>query len=130
MAHGELDDEARALNTIRGLSGLTLLAAVWLFVSPFILGFQWAEGPMINFMLIGGTVAVFAFIRLLRPGRFEPLSVANAFLGLWLILSPFATGYSVLTSATYNSVLIGLVITLAEAGSAYISRRAGLHVPL
>lgn len=39
----------------------------------------------------------------------------NILLGLWLILAPWALAYSVIETATWNSVIVGLAVTLLAA---------------
>lgn len=117
-----------ALRTIRILSSLTLLAGIWLFISPFVMGLTVAEGPMVNFMLIGAAIVVFALIRVVRPERFEPLSWTNALLGLWLILAPFAVPYTAWPGAVLNSVIVGIIVTFVAAADAMLTRRA--HFPI
>lgn len=40
------------------------------------------------------------------------LSWANFVLGLWLIIAPFALGYSSVPAATWNSVIVGIVVAV------------------
>jgi hypothetical protein len=110
--------------THRALNGVTLFAGLWVFISPFILGLTTLDGPMLNFMIIGAAVALFALMRLVRPDRFEPLSWTNAILGAWLIIAPFVTGYAFLVLATWTSVILGLVILVCAGASLMLTRRA------
>ncbi|MFU8803862.1 MAG: SPW repeat protein [Bradymonadaceae bacterium] len=110
--------------TLRILDGVTLLAGIWVFISPFLLGLTTLDGPMLNFMIIGGAVALFALILMVRPERFEPLGWTNAILGTWLIIAPFAAGYMALAAATLTSVILGFVIMLCAGASVVIMRRA------
>ena len=43
--------------------------------------------------------------------------LVNALLGAWLALSPWAVGYAVQTSATYNAVAVGFLLIAAALGA-------------
>ena len=69
-------------------SGLNLLAAIWLFISAFVVPIH---GPMTtNNVIFGICVAVLAVIRL--GGAYDQswLSWLNALLGVWVVISPWA----------------------------------------
>lgn len=42
----------------------------------------------------------------------KSLSWANFVLGLWLIIAPFALGYRTVPTATWNNVIVGIVVAV------------------
>jgi hypothetical protein len=40
------------------------------------------------------------------------LSWANFVLGLWLIIAPFALRYNMIPTATWNNVIVGIVVAV------------------
>ncbi|MBA2664662.1 MAG: SPW repeat protein [Bradymonadaceae bacterium] len=110
-----LDDKRKS---VTGMSGVNVIAGIWLFISPFILGISMLEGATLNFLLVGAAIAILAVVRMVRPLRFETLSWTNGVLGLWLIVSPFIIGYSAYPSALWNSIVVGAIVLVIAALSA------------
>src|SRR5215472_13043490 len=90
----------------RGSSSLVnVLLSVWIIISPFVLGLH-APKAIWNNVVTGILVGVLAIIRwaMGRPG----CSWVNLFLGIWLVISPFAL---VLGSvAMWNNVILGIIV--------------------
>jgi len=53
------------------------------------------------------------------------LSWLVAVAGLWALVSPFSLGYSAITMAMWNAVIVGAVLIILAAGAA-LSRDAGI----
>jgi hypothetical protein len=62
-------------------------------------------------------VAVLTSIRLSDVYRQVWLSWANAILGLWLIISPWVCGYANNAGGAWNSVILGIIISILAAGA-------------
>ena len=66
-----------------------LVLGVWLFLSPFILGYpDFGSTASVNSFLFGIIVSALALAALGRPQMWEEW--VNLVLGLWLIVAPFA----------------------------------------
>jgi hypothetical protein len=118
-------------------SGLDLLAGLWLIISPFVLGY-WDLGQVTrtipsqatnNDLIVGFTIAAIAAIRLANAYRFGEyelptmwLSWLSALLGLWLIVSPFVLGYTGLTAAFWNNIILGIIVTVLGVWNALVAR--------
>lgn len=89
---------------------LMLVLGAWLLVSPWLLGFAGAESTMIlwNAVIVGVAVVVFAVAVLSKTQVWEEWVLLA--LGAWLILSPFLLGYAGVTTALWNSVIVGLLV--------------------
>ncbi len=83
-----------------------LLLGVWLFVSPWLLGYTEIRGASANAYLIGAALVVFSIIALYAPKVWEEW--ISLVLGLWLIISPWFMGFSQAANATQNAVLVGI----------------------
>ncbi len=54
-------------------------------------------------------------------------SVLNILAGIWLIISPFVLGFSLMPAATWNTLIVGIVVLiLAAIRAGYPLRNVGL----
>src|SRR5437868_4957995 len=88
-----------------------LVLGVWLFLSPFILGYpDFGNTASVNSFVFGIIVAALALAALGRPQMWEEW--VNLVLGLWLIVAPFALGFRAETAASTNHIVVGLLIAI------------------
>lgn len=87
---------------------VNLVIGVWLFVSPWILGFTGETAAAWNAYLLGIATVVFTAFALYMPRRWEEW--ANSIIGLWMVLSPWLLGYAAVTGATWNAVVAGILL--------------------
>ncbi len=121
-------------------SGLDLLAGLWLIISPFVLGFgdigqvtkTIASQATNNSMVVGFVIAAIAAIRLANAYRFGEyelptmwLSWLSALLGLWLIVSPFILGFTGMTTAFWNTIILGIIVAVLGVWNALVARALG-----
>ena len=102
-----------------------LVLAVWLFLSPWILGFAAATPAAGEAVGAGFTTAawnawilgvVIAALALWAAFQFaEWHDWANGVLGVWLVASPWILGFAALTTAVWNHVVVGLLIVALAA---------------
>jgi len=85
---------------------------VWLILSPWAIGFQAEQVAMANAIIIGVLLLAAALGAIFVPRAWEEWT--EGVLGLWMIVSPWALGFSAL-SARGNAVLSGIVIVLLAA---------------
>ena len=89
------------------LSGLNLLAGIWLIIAPFVLGYSGGD-PYWNDIIFGAIVAVFALARMTGAYRESWLSWVNALIGAWIFASAFwldDTG-----QAAGNDIILGAIV--------------------
>jgi hypothetical protein len=83
---------------------------IWLFASPWILGFAAGGGIAARTAwLLGAAIIVFAGLAVYMPKAWE--EALNVLLGICLIASPWALGYSEYAGPTTNAVIVGLLVT-------------------
>ena len=88
---------------------INVLFGVWLFVSPWVLGFSHIGAAAWNAYILGVAVFVFAVIALFSPQIWEEW--INLILGIWLIISPFILAYAAQHPvAMWNSIIMGILV--------------------
>jgi hypothetical protein len=102
---------------------VNLILGIWLFLSPWILGFR-PEIPAQswNFWIIGAAFFVFAVAALNMRTLWEEW--VNLVLGIWLIVSPWVLRYSGTVTARDDAVIVGIIV-----GVLSIWALAEKHVP-
>ena len=98
---------------IRWQDWFDVVIGVWLIGSPWILGF-WLDKPaMGNACGVGVGLIVYNLMCAARQTD-SGQEIINILLGLWLIASPFALGFSAQIAQSVNVALTGcLVVVLA-----------------
>jgi O-antigen/teichoic acid export membrane protein len=99
--------EFTALNTIN------LVLAAFLFVSPWLLGFQEVQSASWNAWACGLAIAILAGAALNDLREWEEWT--NAALGLWVAIAPWALGFAALTTAMWTHVGVGLAVAVLAA---------------
>ena len=89
---------------------VNLILGVWLLVSPFLLGFSAQGDAMWNALIAGALIALVALGAMFK---FHILGEGlNFLLGLWLVVSPWALGFSAFGTATWNHAIAGILVAL------------------
>lgn len=99
---------------------VNLVLGLWMVASPYVLGYSAEDKPLWNAVVFGFLVAVVAWLALYRVSAWQQW--ANAAFGAWLLVSPWALGFTSVFPAALNAVLVG-VATLAMAAWALGSDR-------
>jgi hypothetical protein len=116
------DDWGRGEAETSWLSGVNLLAGLWLIVSAFLFGgFGEASGGAWNSLIVGIVIAALAASRAYRPDAGSGLSWINAILGAWMIAAPFVYDYTFNAARTWNSIIVGFIIVIFAVASATTS---------
>lgn len=100
---------------------IVILAAIWLFISPWVLNYGDAAGW--NSTICAVVVAILALIRIgggERAAAISQIDWLNALIGIWLIISPwFLTGY-VDNGDKWSTVIMGAIILVFSAASEFM----------
>lgn len=89
---------------------LTLVLAVWLFVSPWVLAAPASGSWAWNAWIVAILVAAASIAALSQMAEWEDW--VNLVLGAWLFISPWIFGYVGSTSAAWNSYIVGALVFL------------------
>jgi hypothetical protein len=85
-----------------------LVLGVWLALSPWVLSYASQPTPAWNAHAVGVIIAVAALAALVAFQAWEEW--VNAALAAWLIVSPYALGFSGVVSAFWNQLIVGLLV--------------------
>lgn len=94
--------------TAQWKDAVNLVLGLWLIVSPWALGFVTDQTPTWNAWAVGVVIAVAALAALIAFNRWEEW--AEAALGAWLIVSPYLLGFATQMNATWNQVIVGIIV--------------------
>lgn len=104
--------------TASGVSGLNLLAGIWLLVSAFVLSFSNLPDARWNNVAVGIAVAIIAMVRMGASNQIG-WSWLNAALGIWALVSPWVMGFAGNVTLMWNNVITGAVIAIIGLSSAF-----------
>lgn len=88
---------------------VTLVLGIWMFFSPWLLGFYSAmPAASWSFFVVGVAFVVFAAFALNLRTLWEEW--VNLALGVWSIISPWVLGFSGIGRARDDAVVVGLIV--------------------
>jgi uncharacterized membrane protein len=100
---------------IMTLSGLNVLAGIWLIIAPWVLGYS-GRDPRWNDVVFGIIVGVIALIRAFGAYREEWLSWLNALIGVWVFIAAFTIDHT--ATASWNDIILGIIVFILALSSA------------
>ena len=85
------------------------VAGLWLIASPSIIDYQLNNTAISNAYGVGCGLIVFC---ILSAWRLQDLGneIVNIVFGCWLVLSPYALGFSRQQAVTLNAIIAGLIV--------------------
>jgi hypothetical protein len=98
-----------------GLSGLNILAGIWLIIAPWVLGYS-ARDPRWNDVVFGAIVGIIALVRAFGAYREEWLSWINALVAVWIFIAAFTIDHT--ATASWNDIILGIIVFILAIGSA------------
>ncbi len=93
---------------------VNLIAGILLFVAPWVLGYAAERTAAWTSWASGVVVAAMALIALARFAEWEEW--VEGALGAWMILSPWAIGFTTISMAMYAHIVLGFVVLVAAIG--------------
>ncbi|MDP9849870.1 SPW repeat protein [Streptosporangium lutulentum] len=115
-------ERAGSSTAAQGIDGLTLLAGLWLAISPWVVGFNGLSRISVSNLITGIALAALAMAFAAAFGRTYGLSWIAPIIGIWTIIVPWITG-SATTSTIWNNVVTGVIIFLLGLGAVAVSAR-------
>jgi uncharacterized membrane protein HdeD (DUF308 family) len=92
---------------------VNLVVGVWLFLSPWILGFAPQMEVSWNAWLSGIVVAGLAVAALAAFAEWQEW--LNLITGIWVAISPWVVGFSANATATRNHIVVGVIVAVVAA---------------
>ncbi|MEO3872092.1 SPW repeat protein [Nonomuraea sp. B12E4] len=106
-------EAAAAKPAVQLADGLTLLAGLFLAVSPWIVGFTGHTGLTGNNVITGLAVALLALAFSSAFGRTYGLAWTAPLIGVWTIVAPWVIrGEGATTASIISNVVVGAVIAI------------------
>lgn len=99
---------------------INLLLGIWLFISPWVVGFEGSQmAASWNAWILGVAIVVFSAIAVSMPQSWE--EVINLLLGIWMVISSWVIGVTSRAAQT-NAVIVGLLVILFAILAVAMSR--------
>ena len=87
---------------------VNLVLGLWLVVSPWVLAFSSHGAALWNALIVG---AIFVVLSLLALSDAKPWEEwTELVVALWLLISPWVLGFSTLSAAMWNAVIVAVVV--------------------
>jgi SPW repeat len=103
------------------LSWLALLTGSWVVASPWILGYQDADGAVATDVITGSVVIVLTVAAIVFPA----LWALHLFAGMWLVIAPWLVGYGNANGPVgLSDTIAGILICAIAIASLAASQRA------
>lgn len=110
-------DRAAETRIAQGVVGLTLMAGLYVAMSPWIVGFAGQSALMVNDLIAGLAVAMLALGFGSAFGRTHQLAWVTPLLGVWVIITPWVVaGVAISTGLVLSNVIAGVVTCLLGLG--------------
>jgi hypothetical protein len=122
MAYSTLHARHSHAGQATAASGLDVLAAIWLLISPFVLRFRSTGSLVANDVILGIVIGILALVRFFSPSRSTAwASWVNVVLGIWVLISPWVLGYAAYRTAMIDNVVMGIIVIILSLWSASAS---------
>ncbi|MFO1174575.1 MAG: SPW repeat protein [Paracoccaceae bacterium] len=103
--------------------GISLILGIWLFMSPWLLGFTGLDAAFWNAVAFGLVIVLMALMALFEFHEWEEW--ADMVIGAWLVVSPWVLGFAMFRAgadgpaaiATWDVVIVGVLTFLLAIGS-------------
>lgn len=104
--------------------GVNLLLGLWLVASPWALNFISHQTATWNAWGVGTVIALAALAALVAFQKWEEW--ANAALAAWLIVSPYVLEFGTQADATWNQIVVGVLVGVLAIWAVVTSDEGGL----
>lgn len=111
-------ERASQTRPAQAVDGLTLMAGLYVAMSPWIVGFDGISTLMINDLITGLAVTLLALGFASAFGRTHGVAWVTPLLGVWVIITPWVvSGISTTTGIILSNVISGAVVVLLGLGA-------------
>lgn len=112
--------------TLQWKDAANLVLGLWLAISPWALSYAGEPKPAWNAHIVGVIIAVAALAALIAFQKWEEW--VNTALAAWLIVSPYLLGFTALTYALWNQLIVGVLVGALAIWTAVTASGSGLTV--
>lgn len=103
--------------------GLALMTAVYVALSPWIVGFNGMSRLTVNALIVGGTVALLSMFFGCALDRSHGLTWTLPFFGVWLVISPWIFASGPTAGMIWSHMVSGAVVIVLGLCAAYLGMR-------
>jgi hypothetical protein len=103
--------------------GLTLLTAVYVAMSPQIIGYQASAKLTVNALIVGGTIGFLAMCFGCALDRTHGMTWTLPVLGVWLVISPWIYGDGPTAGIMWSHVISGVLVAVLGMYAMYFGMR-------
>jgi hypothetical protein len=128
MANANVNYTSQAKAT----SGINLLLGAWLVASPWIFAYSTLSAAAWDSVVVGALIFIIGLTRVVSLVG-PLLARVNVVLGLWTIASPWIFAYANGEPAMWNSVAVGIAVTILalwSANATVLRNRRETHLPV
>ena len=108
---------------VQSASTVSFLLGIWLIIAPFALAYSDSASARWNDIVVGAAVLILAGRSAVAPANGVQLGCSCAALGVWLVIAPFALGNSNITANVWYDALVGVLLVVLGAWSAFAGER-------
>jgi SPW repeat len=110
--------------TLQWKDAANLVLGLWLAISPWALFYAGEPGAAWNAHTVGVIIAVAALAALIAFQTWEEW--VNTALAAWLIVSPYLLGFTALSDALWNQLIVGVLVGVLAIWTAATASEGGL----
>lgn len=111
-------ERAAQTRPAQAVDGLTLMAGLYVAMSPWIVGFDTMSTLRVNDLITGLAVALLALGFASAFGRTHGMAWTTPLLGVWVIVAPWViSGVTTSTGIILSNVISGAVVVLLGLGA-------------
>ncbi len=103
--------------------GLTLLAAVYVAMSPWLIGYQGTTKLTVNALIVGGTIGLLAMGFGCALDRTHGMTWTLPVLGVWLVISPWIYASGSTAGVMWSHVISGALVAVLGMYAMYFGMR-------
>ncbi|NIR32913.1 MAG: SPW repeat protein [Gammaproteobacteria bacterium] len=89
---------------------VSLVFAIWLFLSPFIFEYRDVGAAAWNAYVFGVVIAIMSIVALVERRIWEEW--IDLIVGIWLVIAPFVLGFTTEPAAMWNHVILGVLLVI------------------
>ncbi len=102
---------------------INLLLGIWLFVSPWVLGYAGAGTTAVNAWIFGVIVSIFALLAIFAYQWWEEW--INAAIGVWIFVSPWVLHVTTEPKILWNNLIVGVLLIILALWSVSLGHGSG-----
>ncbi|WP_159588838.1 SPW repeat protein [Chelativorans xinjiangense] len=110
------------MNEQRWQDWITTLIGFYVFLSPWVIPYFFPDSAVTGMAawshyVVGAAIVIMGIVALASDQLWEEW--VEVFLGVWLVIAPWALGFAEMTPFVWNSVIIGVILMALSASTLF-----------